>query len=89
MKTWSKLLDATASGRWFEYDNAQQLRSARNTFNQAIATEEQDYAYDRAGNRTSDSNYNPTFRTGTFRVYTPNTINQLADVTTTVTNSEA
>ena len=81
--SWSKLLDTTSSGLWFDYDNAQQLVSARNASDPSLASQRYDYKYDDAGNRMSDSNYDPRqvppggWLNGTFTTYTANALNQL------------
>jgi RHS repeat-associated protein len=79
LDSWSRQLGTTSSERWFEYDDAQQLRVARNTSNPNSATQVNGYVYDGAGNRTSDSNFNPQGPpgNGTFHVYTPNNLNEI------------
>ncbi len=53
--TLSRQLGTVNSGRWFEYDGAQQLLSTRDAFSLGAATEVDAYVYDDAGNRTSDT----------------------------------
>ena len=81
--SWGKLLNTASSALWFDYDNAQQLVSARNASNPSLASQRYDYGYDDAGNRMSDSSYDPHpvppggWLAGTFTTYTANALNQL------------
>jgi RHS repeat-associated protein len=90
--SWGKVLDTASSGLWFDYDNAQQLVSARNASNPSLASQRYDYGYDDAGNRLSDSNYDPHpvpiggWLVGTFTTYTANALNQLDSRTVQVNN---
>jgi RHS repeat-associated protein len=83
MTSWGKLLGTTSSGLWFDYDNAQQLVSARNASNPSRASQRYDFGYDDAGNRMRDSGYDlhqdPFSGSlhGTFTTYTANELNQL------------
>lgn len=81
--SWSSLLGAVTSGRWFEHDDARQLLSARNASNPGSATQVNGYVYDDGGNRTADSNFNPQTGNGTFHDYTLNNLNQIENVITT------
>jgi RHS repeat-associated protein len=79
---WDKLLGTASSGLWFDYDDAQQLVSGRNASDPSLASQRYDYGYDDAGNRMSDSDYDPHpvpggWLAGTFTTYTANTLNQL------------
>ena len=77
--SWSRLLDTKASGLWFDYDDARQLRSARNAEVVNAATKKLDYDYDDAGNRTYDRNYNPNGLplNGVSNSYAINVLNQV------------
>jgi hypothetical protein len=70
--------------RWFEYDNARQLSSARNQSSANSATQVNGYGYDPAGNRSSDSFFNPLGQAGngTFHNYEPNALNEIASFST-------
>lgn len=82
--SWIRMLGANTSERWFEYDDARQLLSARNAFDLGAATQANGYGYDPAGNRTSDSNLNPQGPpgNGTSHSYTPNSLNQIETAAT-------
>ncbi|MFZ1220872.1 MAG: RHS repeat-associated core domain-containing protein, partial [Chthoniobacterales bacterium] len=77
--SWNRQLGTTTSGRWFDYDDARQLLSARNALFPSAATEVNGFVYDNAGNRTSDSHFNSQGLggNGTFHTYTPNEVNQI------------
>jgi RHS repeat-associated protein len=55
----SRMQNATSSGLWFDYDDSHQLLSTRNAFEPNLASQKRDYKYDEAGNRRSDSDYDP------------------------------
>jgi len=80
----SKTLDSTTSKLWFDYDDARQLKNARNAANPNLATLEMAYGYDRASNRTSDGTFNPTGvpSNGIFHQYTPNDVNEITNYST-------
>jgi len=82
--SWTRLLEATNSGRWFEYDNARQLLSARDASDPNFVSEQRDYGYDAAGNRISDGVFNPfgQIPNGTFHSYHPNALNQIQSFNT-------
>ncbi len=86
--SWSSLLGTTSSGRWFQYDDAWQLESARNTSDPGQATHRIDYVYHWGANRTSDKSYNPQgpANNGTLNSYPAeaNDVNQLDSFTTTI-----
>ncbi len=79
----TRSLETTSSGMWFDYDEAQELTGARNASSPGLASQRYEYAYDDAGNRVSDSNYDPHpvpiggWLNGTFNTYTSNELNQL------------
>ncbi len=77
--SWSKLLGTTTFGLWLAYDNARQLRTARDSVNHQL-----DYEYDAAGNRTGDGNHNlfGVPGNGVFHSYGVNVLNQIESVTT-------
>src|SRR5262249_54127476 len=90
--SWNKILEATSAGSWFDYDDAEQLVSARNASNPLLATQKYDYQYDQAGNRLTDSNYDPNplpggGLNGTFVSYTTNQLNQLKSRTVQLSGS--
>jgi RHS repeat-associated protein len=74
-------LGAVNSGRWFEYDDARQLLSARDASSVEFATLVNGYGYDDASNRTADSIFNPQTETGTSRTFAPNVVNQIESFT--------
>jgi RHS repeat-associated protein len=86
--SWSRQLGTTSSERWFAYDDAQQLLSARNNADPSAATQENDYGYDGAGNRTSDSFFNPqgAHGNGIHHTYTPSDANQIEGFSTQTNN---
>ncbi len=67
---------------WFDYDDAQQLGGARNSWNPNTASLGLGYFYDAAGNRVGDSSSNPSlsYSNGVFRSYTVNNLNQIDSV---------
>lgn len=83
--SWIRLLGEKSSGRWFDYDNARQLKSAHNAENLNDSAYALDFGYDLAGNRTSDHAYSPSTHNyaGVEHEYTPNALNQIGLVLTT------
>lgn len=82
--SWSKTFGAGTSGLWFGYDPSKRLISARNAFDTSQATQELDYSYDAAGNRSFDRNYNPNgpIGNGSSNTYGINALNQVVNRTT-------
>lgn len=82
--SWARQLGNASSGRWFAYDEIRRLLGARNHSSPTSATEVNSYGYDDAGNRTSDSKFNPQGfgGNGLFHFYTPNNLNQIESFTT-------
>jgi RHS repeat-associated protein len=80
--SWQRQLGLAGSGRWFVYDEIRRLLSARNHSSPTSATEVNSYGYDDAGNRTSDSIFNPQDpkEIPTSRSYTPNNLNQIETI---------
>jgi RHS repeat-associated protein len=79
--SWTSLLGATTSGRWFEYDDARQLLSARNASDFNSATHVYGYGYDPAGNRIIDSISNPQDEgSATSNSYSVNTVNAIETI---------
>ena len=80
--SWGKLIGTAASGLWFEYDDAQELLSVRSASDPNLASHRYEYRNDYAGNRSSDSEYDPRpgpggWLLGTFTNYGVNGLNQL------------
>jgi len=86
--SWSSLLGTTSSSRWFQYDDAEQLQSARNASDPAVASQKIEYGYDVGANRVSDRSYSPqgSANNGTLNSYpaAANMLNQLDSFTTAV-----
>jgi RHS repeat-associated protein len=73
------VLGVTALPLSFEYDDARQLLNAHD-----VSTSAFEFAYDFAGNRTSDYAHDQNTHNGVLHEYTVNSLNQLDTVTTTV-----
>jgi RHS repeat-associated protein len=82
--TWNRNLGGKSSGRWFNYDNARQLKSVHDAEQVNDSTNVLDFVYDLAGNRTSDHAYSPSTPNyaGVEHQYTPNALNQIGRVLT-------
>jgi RHS repeat-associated protein len=77
--SWLRKLGGAGARRWYEYDDARQLLSVRDSLKPASATEINDYAYDPAGNRSSDNKYYPQgpLGNGILHSYNLNSLNQI------------
>ena len=75
--TWNRQLGTVTSGRWFDYDAARQLLSARNASTPGASTEINSYVYDSQSNRTADSNSG----TASGHEYTLSKVNSIDSIT--------
>ena len=70
-------MGTVTSGRWFDYDAARQLLSARNASTPGASTEINSYVYDSQSNRTADSNSG----TASGHEYTLSKVNSIDSIT--------
>src|SRR5436190_12926287 len=86
IKNWMRLFQGKVSDRWFRYNEARQLENVRDMEVLGNSSYAIDYDYDPAGNRTADHTYQPNgpIISGLRHEYTPNAVNQITTVATTV-----